>query len=219
MGCFVTFEGVEGSGKTSLCKNVAEKLLARGFDVVLTREPGATPLGAILRELILDPSKPHPMPTAELFLFAADRAQHVAEVIKPAFNRGALILCDRFVHSTLAYQGYGRGLPLEQLRKLNEVASDGMMPSTVLLLDLPAEAGLARASARSGTANPTAADGWNRFEADELAFHRKVRDGFLSLAKDPAERIQKLDALRSQEELLADVLRILEPELAKVKKK
>ncbi|MCB0325817.1 MAG: dTMP kinase [Bdellovibrionales bacterium] len=213
MGLFITLEGIEGAGKSTLRTSLAELCNAKEREVVVTREPGATPLGQHLRTLLLDPSLPAITATAELLLFSADRAQHVEEVIKPALARNAIVICDRYVHSTLAYQGYGRGLALEHLRQLTEITTGGLMPDLVLLLDLEPSVGLTRARERerraSGsfkTLQQSAASGsvpeWNRFEQEELAFHTRVRDGFRALAANDS-RILLLDAAQSPAAVLA----------------
>ena len=142
MSFFLTLEGVEGAGKSTLRGALVDLLSDLGKEIVVTREPGATELGRTIRTLLLDPATKGLDPLAELLLFSADRAQHLCEVVRPALARGALVICDRFTHSTLAYQGYGRGLPLDILEQLNRVTTKGLAPDLVLLLDLPAEEGL-----------------------------------------------------------------------------
>lgn len=193
---FITLEGIEGSGKSTLAQRLAEGLRARGRSVVLTREPGGSELGKSLRALLLNPGT-RTTPAAELFLFLADRAQHVADVIRPALQRGDVVICDRFADSTLAYQGMGRGLAASAadqaiLLQLNELAIQHLWPDVTLLLDLPPEVGLARARSRDAAMQKTDAEG--RFEAEELAFHRRIRQGFLDLASANPQRIKVLDA-------------------------
>ncbi len=216
MGYFVTIEGIEGAGKSTLRSRLSDFATAAGLDVVLTREPGATTLGQSVREIVLDPKNKKLNPYAELMLFAADRAQHVEEILRPSLDRGALVICDRYIHSTLAYQGYGRGLDLAQLRTLNDIVTQGLKPDLVLLLDLSPDAGLDRARARArkssgtfqidlssgtvvsktaaATAGATAASQWTRFEEQDLAFHQRLRAGFLELSRDPANRFVVIDA-------------------------
>lgn len=202
MPYFVTLEGIEGSGKSTLQKALAEFLQSLGHEVVLTREPGATPIGKAIRQLLLDPSNTNFAPLAELALFAADRAQHVAEVIEPALRKGAIVLSDRFSDSTLAYQGYGRELPLETLEQLNMLATGGLQPDLVILLDLSPELGLSRVrkrtdeierNAKTQKVDPSECS-WSRFEEQELAFHRRVRNGYLELAKKPQNRFTTISA-------------------------
>ena len=196
---FITLEGIEGSGKTSLQKALAERIAGLNREIVLTREPGATWLGEAIRELLLNPENPSLDPLAELSLFAADRAQHISSIIRPALERKAVVICDRYVHSTLAYQGYGRGLKLDTLILLNELITGGLMPDLTLLLDLPVETGLLRAKGRQDEA--VEGSSWTRFEQEEIDFHQKVRQGFLALAKDPAQHIAVIDGTKSIKEV------------------
>ncbi len=207
MGLFVTIEGVEGAGKSTLRARLGELLPTVAREIIVTREPGATAVGASIRGLLLD-TQSNMTPMTELMLFCADRAQHLAEVVRPALDRGALVVCDRFIHSTLAYQGYGRGMPIEALWQLTDFVTSGLRPDLVLLLDLPVEHGLKRAEQRarraSGsfpvtTALPTASGHWTRFEEQDVEFHRRVRDGFLALAADSKNRITVLDASEEPE--------------------
>ena len=171
-GLFLTFEGPEGAGKSTQIERLAARLRASGRSVVVTREPGGTPAGEGIREVLLEQDV-RIDPLAEFLLYAAARAQHVAERIRPALEGGSDVLCDRFAASSVAYQGYGRGLDPTWIGQVNDVATGGLRPDRTFLLDLPAEEGLARIAARG------AAD---RLERADLAFHRRVRDGFLRLA-------------------------------------
>jgi len=182
---FVTFEGIEGSGKSTHLRLLAAALRAAGHGVVETREPGGTSLGRSLRDLLLQPSSTPPEPLAELLLYCADRAQHAAEVIRPALAAGRVVLCDRFSDSTIAYQGYGRGLDLATVRALDAEARRDLEPDLTFLLDCPPATGLARARARSGTGD--------RFEQEALAFHEAVRRGFHALAAAAPERYRLVD--------------------------
>ncbi|MFL5777826.1 MAG: dTMP kinase [Chloroflexota bacterium] len=186
---FVTIEGPDGAGKTSQAAALAEHLRGRGIETVLTREPGGTTFGERLRGVLLDraetggPSDP----LADAFLFNAARRQLVREVIVPSLGRGATVICARFADSTLAYQGFGAGVPLATLRSLQDTATDGLMPDLTILLEVPPDVGLGRKSS----------DELTRFEADfDLAFHRRVRDGFLQLAADEPDRFVVVDATR-----------------------
>ncbi|MDQ1694855.1 MAG: dTMP kinase [Frankiaceae bacterium] len=176
-GLFVAFEGGEGVGKSTQARLLAERLKARGYDVLLTFEPGATPIGARLRELLLDPANAAMSARTEALLYAADRAQHVAEVIRPALGRGAIVITDRYVDSSLAYQGGGRELDDHDIRRLSRWATGGLMPDLTVVLDLEATAGLGR------TTGPG-----DRLEAEELAFHERVRTSFRELARRGGER-------------------------------
>lgn len=194
VGCFVTFEGGEGAGKSTQLEAVAQLARNAGYQVVTCREPGGTALGERLREALFDLDAA-PEPLAELLVFAAARAQLVGEVIRPALGRGALVLCDRFTDSTVAYQHYGRGLSLESLLAVNEAATGGLRPALTVLLDLPPEAGRARGQ-----------DGGSDYlEREALVFHERVRAGYLAMAEAEPERWLVLDALRPREELSREV--------------
>jgi dTMP kinase len=182
-GWFVTIEGPEGAGKTSLAARLRDRAIAAGVEVVVTREPGGTAIGERVRAILLDPAAVHGARTDAL-LFNAARAQLVAEAVTPALSRGALVVSTRYADSTLAYQGFGAGLPLDELRALERFATAGLRPDLTLLLDLPVEVGLARKG-----------DEQTRFEAAfGLEFHRRVRDGFLALAAEDPERFVVVDA-------------------------
>ena len=214
MSCFVTIEGIEGAGKSTLRARLADMASVLNLEVVITREPGATTLGQTVRGILLDPKNKKLDSVAELMLFGADRAQHLEEIIRPALSRGALVICDRYIHSTLAYQGYGRGLDLENLAQFNQFVTRGLKPDLVLLLDLDPEAGLERAEKRARKASGSfqldeikdaaAASSWTRFEEQELGFHRRVRAGFLELSKDPQNNFCVINAARSLDEVAAD---------------
>ena len=205
---FITFEGIEGSGKSTQVPKIADYLRAKGRDIVTTREPGGTTVGDRLRQILLAPSTKIDAVT-ELLMYAASRRQHVMEVIRPALERGAMVLCDRYTDSTLAYQGFGRELNLDDLRMLNQLATGGTSPSLTLLYDLSEEEGLARAQSRN------VADGnrEGRFEAEELRFHRRVREGYLSLVDAEPERWVKIDARGTVDEVFARTLDVLESRL------
>lgn len=180
---FVTIEGGDGSGKSRQLGLLDEYLESRGVPRLLTREPGDTPLGKQLRKLLLEGRPESLSNETELFLILADRAQHVREIVRPALEQGRLVVSDRFADSTLAYQGYGRGMDLELLRRLNHVATGGITPELTIILDCPVEVALARAAQRRDGQGARE----NRFEAEGIAFQRRVRDGFLALAQaDPS---------------------------------
>ena len=191
-GTFVALEGGEGAGKSTQLQLLQEWLTARGHDVVLTREPGATAAGAQIRSVLLDPATGALAPRAEAMLYAADRAQHVAQVVRPALERGAVVLTDRYVDSSLAYQGAGRELAVDEVARLSHWATDGLRPDLVVLLDVDPVVGLARAG-----------DSPDRIEAESLAFHRRVRDGFLQLAEKDPERYLVVPADQPAELVLA----------------
>lgn len=185
-GLLITFEGIEGSGKSTHLRLLGRALRDAGRDVVETREPGGTALGQALRDVLLAPSSTPPEPLAELLLYCADRAQHAAEVIRPALAAGRIVLCDRFSDSTIAYQGYGRGLDLDTVRALDARARGGLEPDLTFLLDCSPAAGLARVHKRSGTGD--------RFEQEALAFHEAVRRGFHALAAAAPARYRVIDS-------------------------
>lgn len=184
-GLFITFEGVEGCGKTTQIQHLADHLRRLGRTVRLTREPGGTPAAERVRGLLLDPEMRGMAPMTELLLYAAARAQHVAEVIRPALAAGCVVLCDRFADSTTAYQGGGRGLPMDDILTLHRLATGGVRPDCTLLLDLPAEEGLARTRGRGAP---------DRIEGEPLDFHRRVRAEFLRIAAEEPRRITIIDA-------------------------
>jgi dTMP kinase len=194
-GVLVTFEGIEGAGKSTLLSLAADRLRARGIDPLVTREPGGTAAGAGIRRVLLDPASRGMSPLCELMLLCADRAQHVAEVLVPALTEGRLVLCDRFSDSTYAYQGYGRGVPLELVREIDIAARGGISPELTVLVDLAAETGLARARGRNRASGATAgtAPGETRFDDEELSFHLRVREGYLALAAEEKKRFLVLD--------------------------
>lgn len=194
---FVVFEGPEGSGKTTQVRAVAEALRARGLQVTTTREPGGTAIGEQLRAILLTTANSGMLPQTEVLILLAARAQHVREVVVPALARGDVVLCDRYAGATYAYQGYGRGLPLDELRRLQSFAAGAVMPSLTILLDLPTEIGLARRAAAGDT---------NRLDDAGLAFHRRVRDGYRALAAAEPERWVAIDAMAPVDAVTARTL-------------
>ena len=184
MALFVTFEGGEGCGKSTQARALHKRVSESGIPVILSHEPGGTPLGKEARRYLKQTGKSEISPLAELFLFAASRAQLVAEVIRPSLARGVMVICDRYADSTVAYQGYGRGLDLDVIQAVNTTATQGLLPDLVILLDLPVEIGLARKrSARE-----------DRFEREEAAFHHRVRKGYLKMAAADRQRWLVVDA-------------------------
>lgn len=207
MGFFITFEGIEGCGKSTQVRRAAERLTTAGYEVVVTREPGGCPIADAIRAILLDARNSAMVPMAELLLYAAARAQHVSEVIEPALNAGKIVLCDRFTDSTLSYQGFGRQLDRELIFHLNSLAAGDIRPNLTVLLDCPVETGLARAMARIN-ASSTARE--ERFEQESLHFHQRIRDGFLFLAAADPGRFEVLDGSRGIEEteaLVAEAIR------------
>jgi dTMP kinase len=199
-GVFITLEGPDGSGKSSLMPRLAAVLAAGGCEVVTTREPGSTPFGELMRRLVLDTDPPVDRGgRADALLFAASRAQHVDEVISPALARGSLVMCDRYADSSLAYQGAGSGVPMDQLREVQRFATGGLVPDLTILLDLPVEVGLARKSAEI-----------TRFEAfQDTAYHERVRAAFLRFAVDEPDRYIVVDAAGNLDEVLASAIEAL----------
>ena len=189
---FVTFEGVEGSGKSTQIGRLCAALETAGRRVALTRQPGGCELGRTLRAILLSQKSSNLDDRAELFLYLADRAQHVAEVVRPALAAGQVVVCDRYVDSTVAYQGYGRGLDVALLTQLNDVAVAGLLPDLTILLDLDAATGLTRAVARNDASGLAQSEG--RFEAEHLDFHTRVRQGYLALAAAQPARFVIIDA-------------------------
>ncbi len=210
---FITFEGIEGSGKSTQLQRLAAFLRGRGRNVVTTKEPGGTQIADRIRAILLD-SKNVIDPIAEVLLFAASRRQNTMEIIRPASDRGDVVLCDRYTDSTLAYQGFGRLINLDQLRTLNGWATGDLNPDLTLIFDLPEQTGLSRAVHRNSSA--TADEG--RFEAEDLRFHRRVREGYLALANAEPKRYAVIDATGSADEVFErtlDVVRKRLPELAR----
>lgn len=194
-GLFITFEGPEGSGKSTQVKLLLKRLQSVGADVLLTREPGGTKTGEAIRAILQHDKCGEPLcDETEIFLFLAGRAQLVNNVILPAISRGSVVVCDRFVDSTVAYQGYARGLGVEQAIAMNSVATQGLMPDLTLLLDLEVDEGFRRLALRNAHNNETC----DRIEKESRAFHEKVREGYLALAERWPERFRIIDAAEGQ---------------------
>lgn len=190
MGYFITFEGIEGSGKTTQIKLLAEHLEILGYQVVMTREPGGCPISDKIRSILLDADNHSMRPLTELFLYAAARAQHVAEVIKPALESGCIVLCDRFTDATIAYQSCGRGIERDTIETLNVLACQTVRPDLTILIDCDPDIGLMRARQRiEATFGPRE----ERFELEALEFHRRVRDGYLNMALQEPQRFLKIE--------------------------
>ncbi len=213
---FITFEGIEGSGKTTQIERAAAHIRASGRPCVVTREPGGTEIGLKIREILLDRKHTGLDADAELMLYMADRIQHVKTVILPALDRKKIVLCDRFLDATLAYQGYGRGLDISFIRKLHRTTVGGIEPDLTLLLDLPVEKGLGRAWERIKKAEN--AGGESRFEEESLVFHERVRKGYLALARANVGRIRVIDAAKDMETIHREVIQIVSAALGVEKK-
>jgi dTMP kinase len=206
-GCFITFEGVEGVGKSTQLGLLEDRLVSDGFDVVVTREPGGTPLAEQMRALVLH-NRSEPMPdAAELMLMFAARAVHTENLIRPALDRGAIVLCDRYTDATYAYQGGGRGIADRLIDPLAELAQRGLWPALTILLDAPVGPSLERAKARTGKTD--------RIESETLAFFERVRDRYLARAAAEPARIQVVDATGSREAVAARIQTLIRPILGR----
>jgi len=203
-GLLISVEGVEGSGKSTHCRLLGQWLTVRGLEVVLTSEPDGTPLGSAIRALFEQDGMP-PTPLTQTFLFMAARQQHVAEVIRPALARGAVVVSDRYADATLAYQGFGGGMELETIRDLNALATGGVMPDLTILLDLDPAEGIRRISDRPLDA----------FEKMDMGFHHRVREGYLEIARAEKNRVVVLSAAQPKDALHAAVVRAVEGLLLK----
>lgn len=204
MGRFISFEGIEGCGKTTQIKLAGEYLKQSHIPFLNTEEPGGTPVGRRIREILLNKGPGEDISKeTELLLFSAARAQHVKGVIVPALKEGTVVLCDRFYDATIAYQGYGRGLDVNFIRVLNEFSSSNLKPGLTLLFDLPVEVGLKRAMRRISRMKEGSAE--DRFEREGLEFHRKVREGYLSIAGEDNKRFRIIDSTRDIETIHREV--------------
>lgn len=199
-GLLITFEGIEGSGKSTQLERLAGYLREQGRIVLITREPGGTHLGGLIRNILLNPELVEMDDKTELLLYLAERAQHVTEVIKPALADGQIVLCDRFSDSTLAYQGYGRGLPLKRIIDIDSWATGDLTPNLTIFLDVGAREGLKRATKRKA----------DRIERERLEFHQGVRKGYLKLAEKFAGRYAVIDASKSLELIHAEIIKAVE---------
>jgi len=199
---FITFEGPEGSGKTSVANKIVETLKTMGFDIVFTREPGGTPIAEQIRHIILDKENTMLDARAEALLYAASRRQHLVEKVWPALKDGKIVICDRFVDSSLAYQGGARGLGVDNILNINLFATENTLPNLTLLFDLDPEVGFARIAANKNREV-------NRLDLEERNFHIKVRDTFLKLSKRYKDRYRLIDASQSFDEVYNDALKVI----------
>jgi dTMP kinase len=190
---FITFEGPEGGGKSTQCCRLAERLRAEGHNVLVTRQPGGDPLGAKIRALLLDPAGVPIAPLAEVLMMMADRAQAVEKLIRPHLDRGGMVICDRYTDSSVAYQGYGRGIALDSVDWLNFFATGGLAPDLTFLLDLDPEIGLARQAEQT------------RMEREDAAFHARVRAGYLEQARKYPERFAVIDASADMDQVAGQI--------------
>ncbi len=211
---FITFEGIEGCGKTTQINLLKRYLTLQGYDIVLTREPGGTAIGRKLKGILLSPENHQITPGAELLLYAADRSQHMEEIIRPALEEGKIILCDRFTDATIAYQGYARGIELKLIERLNRLATGGLKPNLTILLDCPVEVGLGRLSQRESSR-------WrgtsfkDRLEREGIDFHQRVRKGYLKIAEREPRRLKVVDAGREIEIVQAEIKGLVSRSLEK----
>ncbi len=212
MSILITFEGIEGSGKTGLMIDVGRELARCGIEYLNTREPGGTAIGDSIRKTLLNPAFTMMAPDVELMLYLASRRQHIEEVIKPTLAEGKTVLCDRFEDSSLAYQGHARGIGIDKVRRMSRAVGIELIPALTILLDLPAEIGLERARGRP-------LEGDTRFENERLEFHKLVREGYLLLARQEPERIKVVDSSRELEAVTRDVLELVLKRLGIVQKK
>lgn len=201
-GLFITFEGPEGAGKTTVIERVQEALTGEGISTVMTREPGGITIAERIREVILDPENTAMDARTEALLYAAARRQHLAEKVMPALEEGRIVLCDRFIDSSLAYQGYARGIGIQQILAINEFAIEGMMPDLTLLFDLPPEEGLARIAKNEAREQ-------NRLDMEKLSFHQKVSEGYQQVAAMYPERIKTVNASQPITEVTRTALELI----------
>ena len=202
-GLFITFEGTDGAGKTTQIQRLSADLRQAGHDICLTREPGGTPISEQIRDVLLNPDHSEMAATTELLLYAASRAQHVSEVIKPALEAGKIVISSRFADAMVVYQGYGRGLDLERINRLNRIATDGVTPNVTFVLDLPVEIGLQRVQKSRG--------GLDRLEREKIEFHQRLRDGYRALAQQETQRLKIIDAQASHEQVYAQIKAAVQP--------
>ena len=214
-GCFITLEGIEGCGKSTHARKLRQALEERGWRTLLTREPGGTRLGSEIRKLLLRSRGMAIGERAELLLYAADRQQHLEEVVLPALKSGNIVICDRFSDATAAYQGHARGLDRELIEQIERLVCGDLKPRLTLLLDLPVRVGLQRALQRNQAYAPEQRE--DRFEQEGPAFHEKVRRGYLALARAFPERIRLIDAAGSIEQVHRNIMKEVLPVLAQMR--
>ncbi|MFC1840964.1 dTMP kinase [Thermodesulfobacteriota bacterium] len=205
---FITFEGIEGCGKTTQVKRFTKYLNENGIHNINTLEPGGTAIGQNIRRILLDTNNTNLFPLTELILYAADRAQHVNEVIKPGLDQGKWVICDRYLDATIAYQGFGRGLNMEIINILNNEATRGLSPDITILMDCPEEIGINRALARN---KDSSQEDQGRFEKEKMEFHHRVRKGYLTLAEENKDRYIVIDAAKPIDEVERDIIKSLKP--------
>ncbi|SMP18710.1 dTMP kinase [Desulfurobacterium pacificum] len=196
---FITFEGIENCGKSTQSKLLYEWLLDNGYSVILTREPGGTPSAEEIRDFLLKNREEHFPPFSEVCLYIAARGFHVKNLIKPELSKGNVVICDRFSDSTIAYQGYGRGLPIDLIKRMDEQAREGIKPDITFLIDIPVEESFKRLKEKEK----------DRIESESVEFHEKVRNGFLAIAKEEPERVKVIDGIKPIEEIFKEILTVV----------
>jgi dTMP kinase len=204
---FITLEGIEGSGKTTQIGRLVEFLENRGIECVTTRQPGGTRIGENIRSILLDPANSALAPMTELLLYMADRSQHIYELIGPCLQAGKTVICDRYFDATMVYQGFARGLNIELIQQLHQILFDDLKPDVTLLLDLAPQVGLQRAWQQLNNGQRSGLE--SRFEAETVAFHEKVRAGYLELARLEPGRFRIVDATQSQDQVFAAMRKIV----------
>ncbi|QTA91951.1 dTMP kinase [Desulfonema magnum] len=204
---FITFEGTEGAGKTTQIRHISEFLQNKGYHCVMTREPGSTKIGKKIRTILLDPDNNDMDSLTELLLYMADRVQHINKVVIPSLSEGKTVLCDRYSDATLVYQGFARGINIELIKKLHRLILDDLKPDMTFLLDLPPEIGLSRAWKQIENGIRTKLE--TRFEKETLAFHKKVREGYLALARLEPERFRIIDASVNENQVQREIIKNL----------
>jgi dTMP kinase len=207
LSLFITFEGVEGSGKTTQIQRLKKYLSQKGIPCKVTREPGGCPISEKVRKILLNPDHCEMVPMSELLLYEAARAQHVKEVIKPFLKKGGVVLCDRFNDATIAYQGYGRKIDLKWVERLNHLSSQGIRPDVTFLLDCPSDVGLKRALQRNRALKQEREE---RFEREEIQFHQRVRKGYLAIAKKEPRRVKVIDTRQGEDKVFERIRKIVD---------
>lgn len=207
---FITFEGIEGCGKTTQVKRFTKYLNENGIPSINTLEPGGTDIGQGIRRILLDTNNTNLFPLTELILYAADRSQHVSEVIKPGLDQGKWVICDRYLDATIAYQGFGRGLDMEIINILNSKATGGLSPDITILMDCPEDIGIKRALERN---KDSLQEDQGRFEKEKMEFHQRVRQGYLTLAEENEDRYIVIDAAKAVDEVEKDIIKALKPHI------
>jgi dTMP kinase len=208
VGLFITFEGIEGSGKTTQIHLLRDYVEGKGYRCQITREPGGCPIGDKMRDILMDSDNENLTPLSELFLIMANRAQHVTEVIEPALSGGRVLICDRFHDATLAYQGFARGVSLDLIESLNQTVARGLKIDLTILLDCPVDLGLKRAIERMANEKVSGKEG--RFEGEQRDFHQRVRDAYLAIAKAESHRIKVVDGSRDEHTVEREIRKLVD---------